>query len=381
MVIKSIGSIQYAPVESRRFNMNVYRGALNDVDPQKMISDILANHIDIAIIHIPAESQDAIASLANIGVPYLIADMLVYYRIDLKAYKPRQLKNKDLRFVEYLPAHFADMDDLIDQTFQNYQNHYTANPLMQCDLVEIYQEWVHAYVTDPEKNRIGWLVKLKDQFVGFATCVYATNEAEIILNGIIPSVSGRGVYSDLLRHILSAFKKMGLSDFKLSTQAKNYAVQKIWSREGFGIQKSFFTIHLNSLMGASQVKEKEMIVRFCVENSQGASGLKCIEDTGHLVQEIRFNNQLEEKKTRPEIMIPQLFSNYYLTEFPGCGTTIASNSDTFLKRLEIDQAYRLRISFPVINNQTGHYKSLAKIIDSNGDVCSFSYYDLFKAQS
>ena len=381
MVIKSIGSIQYAPIESRRFNMNVYRGALNDIDPQKMISDILANHIDIAIIHIPAESQNAIASLANIGVPYLIADMLVYYHIDLKTYKPRQLKNKGIQFVEYLPAHFDDMDDLIDRIFQNYKNHYTANPLMQCDLVEIYQEWAHASVTDPEKNRIGWLVKLKDRYVGFATCVYETNEAEIILNGILPSVAGRGVYSDLVRHILSFFKKMGVYDFKLSTQAKNYAVQKIWSREGFGMQESFFTIHLNPLMNASRIKEREFTLRFSVDGSGGASILKCVEGNGHLVHEVHFQRRLEEKKIRPEVMVAQVLSNYYLTEFPGDGTELTSNSDTFLRPLEIDQAYRVRISFPILDDQTGIGKSLVKIIDSNGDICVFSYYDLIELQS
>ena len=380
MVIKSIGSIQYAPIESRRFNMNVYRGALNDIDPHKMISDILANHIDIAIIHIPAESQNAIASLANIGVPYLIADMLVYYQIDLKTYKPRQLKNKGIRFVEYRPAHFADMDDLINKIFQNYKNHYTANPFMQCDLVEIYQEWARAYVTDPNKNRIGWLVELKDQFLGFATCAYEGNTAEIILNGITPLARGRGVYVDLIRHILSVFKEKGFAELKVSTQAKNNTVQKIWSREGFGMQESFFTIHLNPLMNASRIKEREFTLRFCVDGSGGASILKCVEGNGHLVHEVHFQRRLEEKKIRPEIMVAQVLSNYYLTEFPGDGTELTSNSDTFLRPLEIDQAYRVRISFPILDDQTGNYKSLVKIIDSNGDICVFSYYDLIKQQ-
>lgn len=381
MVIRSIGSMQYAPVESRRFGLNVYRGALNDFDPLKIISDILECQIDIAIIHIPAESPKALANLANIRVPYLIADMLVYYQIDLKTYKTREFKHSDVRFIEYLPEHIAEMDHLIAQIFQNYENHYTANPLMQSDLVEIYQEWTHAYVTDPEKNRIGWLVKLKDKFVGFATCVYETNEAEIILNGIIPSVAGRGVYGDLVRHVLNVFKKMGFSDLKISTQAKNYAVQKVWSSEGFGMQQSFFTIHLNSLMNASRVKEKEFKLSFRVENSPGASSLKCIEDPGHLVHEVRFRSRLGERKIRPEMMVAQVLSNHYLTVFPGSGTAHTSNSDTFLKPLEIDQAYRVRISFPSINYQTGHYKSLVKIIDTNGDICSFSYYDLIKQQS
>ena len=321
------------------------------------------------------------ARLANIGVPYLIADTLVYYQIDLNTYKPREFKNSGIRVVEYSPAHFTDLDDLIAQIFRDYKNHYSANPLLQCDLVEIYQEWARACVTDADKNRIGWLVQLTDQFVGFATCAYETNEAEIILNGIIPSVSGRGVYGDLVRYILSRFKKMGCSCLKTSTQAKNYAVQKVWSREGLGMQQAFFTIHLNSLMKTSQAKEKEIKLRFGADNSQGTSSLKCITSNSHRVQEVRLNNLLEDKKIRPEMMVAQVISNYYLSEFPGSGTVTTFHSETFLKPMEIDQAYRLRISFPVIHYQTGRYTSLAKIIDSNGEICAFSYHDLIKLKS
>ena len=80
-------------------------------------------------------------------------------------------------------------------------------------------------------------------------------------------------------------------------------------------------------------------------------------------------------------MVAQVLSNYYLTEFPGKGTELTSNSDIFLRPIEIDQAYRVRISFPIHDDQTGNYKSLVKIIDSNGNICVFSYYDLIKLQS
>lgn len=378
--IRSSGSMQYASLESCRFGMNVYRGVLNDIDPIKILSDILESHIDIAIIHIPAESQKSLASLVDIRVPYLIADMLVYYHINLKTYKPKEFKNKDIRFVEYLPEHFSEMDHLIAQIFRNYKNHYTANPLIQSDLVEIYQDWAHTYVTDPEQKRIGWLVKLKNQFVGFATCAYETNEAEIILNGIIPSVAGRGIYADLIRYILYFFKNMGFSDLKISTQAKNYAVQKVWSREGFVMQQSFFTIHLNSMMNLSKVKKKEFALSFCIDNSQGNSTIKCTLDTSNFYHEVYFNSRIEEIKIIPEMIISQMLSKYYLTEFPGKGTTHFSHSDTFLKQLDINQAYRVRISFPFIDYHTGQYKSVAKITDSKGDIYFFSYSDLINPQ-
>ena len=66
-----------------------------------------------------------------------------------------------------------------------------------------------------------------------------------MLNGILPSFSGRGIYTDFIRYILNVFKEMGLKEMKISTQIQNCSVQKVWAREQFYLKESFVTIHIN----------------------------------------------------------------------------------------------------------------------------------------
>ena len=252
MVINSIGSLNYAPIESRRFGLRVYRRVLYDINPEEILSTILKQNIDVAIIRIPAERQDSLSCLQEIGIPYLIADMLVYYYVDLKTHKPRELRNKDLEFIEFYPEHFEILDKLISEIFSGYKNHYTSNPFLSVDLIEVYKEWARSYVTNEARGKCGWLVKRGDRFIGFATCASEGKESEIVLNGVIPSAAGMGVYGDLIKYLQQFFKDNGYSVMKVSTQVHNYAPQKVWSREGLVMKQAFVTVHINSLMNVSR---------------------------------------------------------------------------------------------------------------------------------
>jgi len=41
MIMQSIGLLEYAPLESKRFDLKVYRGVLEEINPDKILSTIL----------------------------------------------------------------------------------------------------------------------------------------------------------------------------------------------------------------------------------------------------------------------------------------------------------------------------------------------------
>ena len=256
MVIKSRGSLKYSPIESRRFGLRIYRGVLDDINPEEILSTVLKQNIDVAIISIPAERQDSLSCLQEIGIPYLIADILVYYYVDLKTHNPRESLNKNLEFIKFYSEHFEILDKLVSEIFSGYKNHYTSNPFLSVDLIEAYKEWARSYVTNEANGNWGWLVKRGDRFIGFATCTSEGKESEIILNGIIPSAAGMGVYGDLIKYLQQFFKENGYSVMKVSTQVHNYAAQKVWSREGFVMKQAFVTVHINSLINVSRIEKR-----------------------------------------------------------------------------------------------------------------------------
>jgi len=375
MVIKSIGSLKYSPIESRRFGLRVYRGVLDDINPKEILSTVIKQSIDVAIIRIPAERQDSLSCLQEIGIPYLIADTIVYYYVDLKTHKPRELRNKDLEFIKFYPEHFEILDKLISEIFSGYKNHYTSNPFLSVDLIEVYKEWARSYVTNEANGKCGWLVKRGDRFIGFATCAFEEKESEIILNGVIPSAAGMEVYGDLIKYLQQFFKSNGYSVMKVSTQVHNYAVQKVWSREGFIMKQAFVTVHINSLMNVSQIEKKvfdltvssDDVMRYCTMSGDA---------NRHFDEKYAYTRGVG--RIAHELLSKVIASKYYYTEFPGDGTMLIGYSCKFLKLVYLDRHYRFEISFPSLNPQKGTYKSLVKILDSSGEVCFFCYNDLVK---
>ena len=77
-------------------------------------------------------------------------------------------------------------------------------------------------------------------------------------------------------------------------------------------------------------------------------------------------------------LINSIVSKYYLGEFPGNTTVITRNSNKFIKPIYFDRAYNIEISFPFVDNNSGIYKSLVKLLDSSGEICLFSYNELTK---
>ncbi|MBU1677225.1 GNAT family N-acetyltransferase, partial [bacterium] len=245
--------LPYAPLESNRFELKIHRGVLDRI-PHDFDREIIDSRMDVAIFRMPAGNQDQLALLDSIGFPWLVADTLVYYANDLKGHEPNDLRNSDLRFIVFTPGLDNAIDDLVADIFPRYANHYTSNPLLSRDLIPSYQEWARSYATDEDAGRYAWLVERHDAFIGFITCSFGDEGAEIVLNGVSPAQAGGGVYGDMVRFVQRYFKDRGCSVIKVSTQGNNHAVQKVWSREGFFLTESYFTIHVNSLLSASASK-------------------------------------------------------------------------------------------------------------------------------
>jgi hypothetical protein len=173
----------------------------------------------------------------------------MYYHADLVSLEPKSLKNRDLEFIESNYEHEDIVNDLVQDIFMDYRNHYYSNPyIVKSDIVEGYKEWARSFIMGRSTGRISWLVKHDQEYIGFATCSYGNDECEGVLYGVRKSAFGGGVYGDLIRFTQAYFKNKGFEKMKVSTQANNYVVQKAWGREGFNIAEAYLTIHINAFL-------------------------------------------------------------------------------------------------------------------------------------
>jgi len=242
--------ISYSKVESNRFNINVHRGVIEDNPINEVLEYARAFSPDLIILRLSATSIENHYQLQQIeNYQVLLTDALVYYQTDFTKFDLKEIKN-NLEFISINKDNKVELQNLVPIIFKEYKNHYFANPILENKLIsEGYIEWAQNYCSDEHDDKISWLIYKEQELIGFATCSFSTSEkvCEGVLYGVHPNFAGGGIYTDIIRFTQNYFKKLGFEKMIVSTQLQNYAVQKVWQRENFLINKAFYTYHLNKI--------------------------------------------------------------------------------------------------------------------------------------
>jgi acyl dehydratase/ribosomal protein S18 acetylase RimI-like enzyme len=361
-------TIIYSESESKRFNMKVYRGIVEDVNVKLLKKIILQNEIDILIFSIKSEKNEQIPALDRLGFPYLQADTLVYYYLDLEKYQIKELRNKDLEFQILTKKNDQVLDSLVDEIFSGYTNHYNSNPyLSKQSINESYKEWVRGFLSN-EGGKTCYLVKKDGVNAGFATVTAQDGVGEGVLYGVLPSFSGMGIYSDIIRFTQKELKNQGCKEMKVSTQVQNYAVQKVWGKEGFWLKESFATIHINSLLSYSELPSKKFSFRLSEdeisEYGKVSGDYNPVHFDDTFAKSLGFKSRIVHGLTLSSIL-----SKFYGTEFPGHGTLFLGYNFLFMAPVYPNMDYHVEVNILKETRETSLYESLAKVKDAEGNIC------------
>lgn len=370
-------NINFSTVESSRFLMNVHRGNLQDFKASEIKNYIITNNVDVLILRLPSSSIANHSNLHNTGFDVIHADSLVYYKSNLEATEINPLKNK-LNFVHIDHLNSTKLNEIIPIIFNNYQNHYFSNPFLNKEkIIEGYIEWAKNY-SGMEKGKISWLVYAENEIAGFATCSFneQNKECEGVLYGVMPNFSGQGIYSDIIRFTQKYFKEIGYTKMIVSTQLQNIAVQKVWSREGFIIDHSYETYHINAFLNHSvhPVKTSSFIITDeIIEDFAKFSG-----DRNKLHFDKEFAQKTGFKDRIAHGMITQSYlSKIFGIDYPGDGTLYLSNKNIFLAPVYLNKEYDVKLT-TYFKSESGLHYILAKVSDKEGRLCLLSYNYMLK---
>lgn len=362
--------------ESDRFKMNILRANVESLNTKDLGLAILNNDIDLTILRIPCENISQISKLETLGYSYYQTDTLVYYFVNFENYLPKVLLNNDITF---RIAKLNDSDiisKMVDQIFPGYTNHYNANPFIdKKNILEGYKEWVLDFIE--KVNKYVFLVIKSKEIVGFATCSILNDEAEGVLYGVLPQFAGGGIYSDIIRYTQQFMNDLGIKKMKVSTQVQNYAVQKVWSREGFYMLKSFATIHINSLLNYTCIPKINFDIFITEDDIKNYGTLSGDMNPVHFNDDFAISLGFDRRIAHGLIANAEM-SKYFGTNFPGNGTIFMSYFYKFFKPLYPNEKYSVIISTPYFDELKNLYVCLVKIYNNENNLCLLSYNYLIK---
>ncbi|MDI1254209.1 bifunctional GNAT family N-acetyltransferase/hotdog fold thioesterase [Thermomonas sp.] len=374
--MSELSTLRHSALESERFGLRISRAEMDDLEEKRLVGQIIADSVDVAIIRLPAGLRTASSRLSRHGLPTLHADTLVYYTLDLGTHVPRALRNQDLAFSIATITDAAELQALVETTFVGYTSHYHANPNFPAErILAGYLEWAGGYIDTSSTDRITWVARRHGAIVAFACCKFNEHAStcEGVLYGVHPAHAGGGLYGDLIRHTQSEFKARGFGKMEVSTQVWNYAVQKVWAREGFVLARALDTFHVNAMLSAAdRIVEREVLFsNDQVERFALASG-----DTNPLhLDDAKARAAGFEGRITHGMLAGAELSRIFGTEVPGAGTLYLRANMTFLRPVLAGQAHRLRILY---RSSPGSRttQAVATITDAHGRACVLAYNDL-----
>jgi len=307
------------------------------------------------------------------------ADTLVYYRTSLQDLPARPLRNADLAFAEATDADRDALAALVRTTFDGYVSHYHANPAFDPQRVLAgYMEWATGYIASGEAGRITWVARRAGEIVAFACCSFdqATGEAEGVLYGVHPAHAGGGLYGDLIRYTQAQFRARGFRAMVVSTQIWNYAVQKVWTREGFVLDKAYDTWHVNAMLDCGDVMAEHTVV-FTPEQvrtfAQATGDANPVHFDDAAARAAGFDGRIAHG-----MLVGGELSRIFGMETPGPGTLFLRANLVFLKPMHPGVPYALRVRNPAGGPLRGFVPTVATVHDADGALCVLCYSDLLK---
>ncbi|MBJ6982375.1 GNAT family N-acetyltransferase [Luteimonas sp. MC1572] len=250
-MLEHAGLARSAP-DSARFGLEVWRATRLDGDP---LPALLASAADVAIYRLPVGDSQRVRALAGLGFEVIDAGVLVYYTVDLQRHVPHASTNADVDISPATPADDDALAALVDASFKGYASHYFANPLFAPDLALAgYREWALAHRGGARTS--SWVARRAGRIVAFACCEAdaAAGIANGGIYGVLPSESGSGLFGELIRHTQRHYRALGFAEMRMSTKVDNFAVQKVWAREGYHLYAAYDTLHVNAMLGAPGVR-------------------------------------------------------------------------------------------------------------------------------
>jgi hypothetical protein len=238
-----------SPLESARFGRSITRVTIGSgpVDADQLLEVIRDHPADVLIVRYDAALLELPGTFARSDRAVVPAGTLTYWEEPVSVSEPPAGSN-----LEVLPADRMDLEkvsetvrQIVRESFLDYGNHYTANPLLdRSATLAGYEDWAIRSLRETPGNVL--VMTDLGQPVGMATLESGADGShlEILLAGLVPAAQGRRLYGSLLDGCARVAVARGAGRMVISTQVHNVRVQRAWARHGLRPYAAIETVHL-----------------------------------------------------------------------------------------------------------------------------------------
>lgn len=235
--------ISHSPLDEARFGIKTAKASHISLESISAIESYCQeNAVKFCIARVTADALDVVQGMEATG--FRLMDTLVYYAFK---FGKKALLNDDSghRIRPIQPRDIGQVKVIAEASFQGYYGHYHADPrLNKADCDAVYTSWAVNSASSKDFADEVLVVEGGEGLNGFATLrMNDPLEGEGVLFGVAPQAQGQGIYRTMMIGGMHWVHSKGAERMVVSTQLTNIAVQKVWARLGFEMDRAYYTFH------------------------------------------------------------------------------------------------------------------------------------------
>jgi ribosomal protein S18 acetylase RimI-like enzyme len=236
-------NVAQSPLEQERFGVRTARAeTVTTASLPALLAFCAEQDVQLAIARVPTDDPAAVQALEATG--FRLMDTLVTYVFDSE----RSALSGAGGSVLVRPATPDDRDAVVglaSSVFARYGGHYHADPRLDraaCDAV--YTDWTERSLASRGPDREVFVAADDDAILGSIIMrVGDDGRGRVDLGAVAATARGRGVYPALLAAGVRWCIGRGMPVVAAPTQITNIAAQRAYTRFGFAIESSVYTLH------------------------------------------------------------------------------------------------------------------------------------------
>lgn len=234
-------------IDTKRFGFNIAKiNNIKIIQKDGFIQTLKLQGVKLIISRVSSENISAINNLENIG--FRIKDIQSTYKFDLDRYDINTSSlNPEISIREASKDDILELSSISKISFDGYGHYFADDRLDKNQCREIYNDWIQKSVLDNNIADKVFIAIINEEIAGFLSFkIYEENKKKYGTGGIgavSEKFRSKNVFSTLTLKGLLWGKTIGLKWEEHNVLNTNYPVNRVFSKLGFSIERSYITFH------------------------------------------------------------------------------------------------------------------------------------------
>lgn len=230
-------SIIYSENESKILGFKIGRYDCDEIDIILLEEEISQFNYEIIRVKTSVNDEYASLKLSQLGLPFYYNGSIRRYEVNCKEAPLPDFTSNQINFVSYNESDAEELYSLLLDSWGDHPIGYYRLPGLSEKITKekeiqcVYEYYKNYFISESNQNNRLWLMKYKDQTIGFFALTILNDMVDSTIAGIYKKFQNQGLFPNILRKIRAFCRENDLTYFVCGARNENIYSQRAFEND------------------------------------------------------------------------------------------------------------------------------------------------------